>query len=231
MTENKYTVVNPLEVPVGRYDKEKLWLFHFGAYADVRAAVWHRCLDDALEEAAEWLAETHPGLLTEPDYADARRELGPEASEDALQEAAEADLTYTESGWLVGYEWWVDAADPADESYKIVFRASAEAWLADYWPKVLDVAGALQEEAATLDADVHTEGCDGTDCDGCTDVRLQVDRTGGWDVHTGDPCYDQSHGGYWGSDILSARSDFESMAEDLIGQAAEAWWQERHCAT
>jgi hypothetical protein len=104
--------------------------FHFGAYGDTHVSVWSRSLEDALELAAEWLAKHEPGhLMTEDELQDLYREACEDAgmvypqpaSTDemesvayyAAREQAEADLTYTESGYLTSYEWTVDESDEA----------------------------------------------------------------------------------------------------------------------
>lgn len=105
------------------------WIFSFGAY-DATHVLAYGALDDALESAAAWLAEHAPGHLTEPDYGNARNEILGESgigddmlSEEAIAEHAEADLTYTESGWLLSHEWTcMKLHDPSD-LLKFVKRA------------------------------------------------------------------------------------------------------------
>ncbi len=85
-------------------------ILHFGAYGDHHVLAFG-CLEDALEEAAHTLS---PGFFTTPDYKEAAEELGipwpmnDYTHEDVmsqLHEHAEADLTYTEAGWLISHEW------------------------------------------------------------------------------------------------------------------------------
>ncbi len=94
--------------------------FHFGAYADTTVIVLQRpdCLDDALETAAECLKQHAPGLFSEPDYKAARDEIMGETgrgddmiSGEEIAERAETDHTYTESGWLLSWEWTVDESE------------------------------------------------------------------------------------------------------------------------
>lgn len=62
-----------------------------------------------------------------------------------------------------------------------------------------------------------------TEEDESVDVRLQVSASGAWDVHSGDPCYDTDHNGYWGAACISEEDTAETLAEtaaDLIEQAA-----------
>ena len=102
------------------------FIFHFGAYGDTEVCVIQRPdhFDDALEIAAEWLKENEPGHFSEPDYESAARECGidlaqytggmidifdrDEALAESIQQSAETDHTYTESGWLLSWEWTVD---------------------------------------------------------------------------------------------------------------------------
>ena len=55
------------------------------------------------------------------------------------------------------------------------------------------------------------------------DVRLQVWEDGKWAVHVCPSDYDQDHRGYWGASSLSYdRQNLTDLAEDLIGQCADA---------
>jgi hypothetical protein len=120
--------------PQDRED-ETAWLFSFGVYGWTRILWYGNSLEDGLEECAAWLAEHAPGhIMTHDDpelarlYREAGEELGMhwdalntpwgwEHENDKLSritELAEADLTYTESGYLTSYEWTV-TEDPSDE--------------------------------------------------------------------------------------------------------------------
>jgi hypothetical protein len=78
--------------------------------------------DDSTERA-DWLADNAPGHFHEPDYAAAAAELGlsfdPANFEydsnegQQITESAEADMTNTERGWLLSWEWSVDENDTA----------------------------------------------------------------------------------------------------------------------
>lgn len=92
----------PLRLSSGCNDSG--FLFSFGAYGDTHVAVLADSLEDALEEALEWLDDNAPGLLSTvgpDDYAAAARELGaawePEETADAdtarVVERAETDMT------------------------------------------------------------------------------------------------------------------------------------------
>lgn len=123
----KYMLINPLEAPQPHlYNfKSNLYHFAFGAYGGTHLLVWGGNMDDALEEAADWLAENAPGYLMKHG-SEEMDELYKEACENhgvvwtgfkseinqrlmsAICQDVEADLTYTEAGWLTSYEWWVN---------------------------------------------------------------------------------------------------------------------------
>lgn len=116
MSKLPMNVINPEESDW----KPEVYDLCFGAYGETRVSVHAKGVEDALETAAEWLAEHAPGIFTEPDYegaardagyssmADCARDLGPEGDYTRISSAAEADLTYTESGWIPSWEWSVD---------------------------------------------------------------------------------------------------------------------------
>jgi hypothetical protein len=98
------------------------YTFNFGAYGDTAVVVFARPdhIEDALETAAECLLEHAPGLFSEPDYAGAAREVGvaldqytngladlDDDTAERVREVAEVGHTYTESGWLLSWEWAV----------------------------------------------------------------------------------------------------------------------------
>ena len=108
----------------------KSWTRHryilwFGACGATYVLVYANSLDDALEEAADWLADNAPGHLTTHSSGelkdlyteslnDWRQEHEGEPSEEdewRIQEDATADLTYTEAGWLTSYEWGISGED------------------------------------------------------------------------------------------------------------------------
>ena len=119
------------------------WLFRFGAYGTIRIVVLNEPgtsnLEDALETAAEALLLVAPGqIVTDEELHELYAEAGEEAGltyrsgvfydgdteldwdtprADSVRESAEADLTYTEAGWLTSYEWFVDDLHSGDEVY------------------------------------------------------------------------------------------------------------------
>ncbi len=115
--------------PGDRDSRSNVFTFHFGAYGDTHVSVWAQAdhLEDALEMAAEHLAKVAPGMFTEPDYNDAAKQVGVDLSQytgglcgiedeelvERITQVAEADLTYTESGYLASWEWTVSEDDDA----------------------------------------------------------------------------------------------------------------------
>jgi hypothetical protein len=131
-TPHNTPIANPSDH--NSYSKRTLYRFQFGAYGTDYVYAWAcHTLDDALEAAAEWLEEHKPGHFSEPDYDDSARELG--APDDwrtdeewagKVAEHAETDHTYTESGYLLSWEWTVDEVHDADEWGYVVVRSMME---------------------------------------------------------------------------------------------------------
>lgn len=99
-------VANPHEkewVGDGAYD-ERRWLLWFGQMGTTNVLVYARSLEDALEEAAAFLAERFPGHFVEPEMEDGSTHDCPDAKEGF---PCTCDLTYTESGYLEGWEWGI----------------------------------------------------------------------------------------------------------------------------
>ncbi len=121
MTEPTIHYANPDETTfTGAY-----FDFRFGAYGETVVRVIQRPdhIDCALETAAEWLKEHEPGHFHEPDYKAAAIELGyPEddpgsnCEDGKVAAKAESDMTHTESGWLLSWEWTVEehAGEPPE---------------------------------------------------------------------------------------------------------------------
>lgn len=103
-----------------------LW---FGGFNATFLHIYSKSLDDALEECAGWLADHAPGHLMsfgsdehqclikeqceerEIDYS----ALDEHPDRDDVFQDAEADLTYTESGFLTSYEWGISLENPTTE--------------------------------------------------------------------------------------------------------------------
>lgn len=122
------------------------FVLSFGAYGSTHLMVWGH-LEDALEEAADWLADNAPGHIMlhghggdtrDPQLdelmAETCEELGlawpiPDDCDDMqpywdAEQTAYADLTYTERGYLTSYEWCITLDEHAT-------RADVKAFIAE----------------------------------------------------------------------------------------------------
>lgn len=128
-----YVLVNPLDYP-----GNKLFGLHF-EYG-THLLVWSRHLENALEPAAEWLAEHAPGLLVSQEeeqrlFEEAKSD-NPELSDEEAQEEAVSDMTYTEAGYI-SVDWGVNFDSDAHGEQDPLFRAALEASKEEYaevWP-------------------------------------------------------------------------------------------------
>ncbi len=91
------------EIGPRRLDESEVWLFSFGAYGDTRVAVIGNNLDDALEIAAEVLAEIAPGIFHALDLPEGFNDLDDEAQQ-AAHDEAETDMICTDFGYLAAWE-------------------------------------------------------------------------------------------------------------------------------
>lgn len=111
---------------------EAVWMFQFshgGISTPTYIAVIGGNLEDALEEAAEWLAEHAPGYFVDDAnlkelHEEALEESG--SDEEKAYEIATADLTYTESGYLESWNWYVDELPKGKLRDAILYTASLE---------------------------------------------------------------------------------------------------------
>jgi hypothetical protein len=102
------------DVPFGDtfFSYQGVHVFRFGAYGET-TVVGFGTLDGALEDAAE---NAPKGAFIAPSEIDrlvagARAELGPYADEGDIWDLATADTTYTESGYLIAWEWACQEVD------------------------------------------------------------------------------------------------------------------------
>lgn len=105
-TANGVNIVNPSDHDWCR----KRYLFAFGAYGWTRCLVWANSLDDALDEAVDWLVDNAPGLLCDDAVADEYRLARAEGlDEDAARERATLDTTCAGNAgnYLNSWEWSV----------------------------------------------------------------------------------------------------------------------------
>lgn len=134
---------HPIANPSDASDDKSLFEFQFGAYGDDHVYVWADDIEDALEEAFEWLDENAPGHLVphlrmQELYREAADELGlrhdtqDEDERDRIMTRAEVDLTICghttlENGAaLNSSEWYVDEITDGDDVY-LASRAQVRA--------------------------------------------------------------------------------------------------------
>jgi hypothetical protein len=126
---------------------DDLYIFQFGACGTTWVAVWARrdCIEDALEIAAGWLLANAPGYLTsfgdaiKEAIAEFERQAGraPDLNNDVdcerLYELQDQDCTYTDSGYLVSHEWYVNDASERERLLCIAacLLATLEDWRED----------------------------------------------------------------------------------------------------
>lgn len=119
------------------YNRTRRYVLSFGAIGTTHLMVWGRGIEDALESAADWLADNAPGHIMTHDseelqelFNEAMQELYPHAESiddldesevSACQEKATADLTYTEAGYLTSYEWFITLDEHATREDVIAF--------------------------------------------------------------------------------------------------------------
>lgn len=130
-----FVLVNPLEYDT--YTSNSIFAFAFGGHGLTRLIVWEASdhIEDALEKAAEWLAEHAPGILTSEEevgklIAEAQEEK-PDADEEEVFTIATQDMTYTESGWIPSWEWTVSEFN-SGELFDVTLEASKEEYKAEY---------------------------------------------------------------------------------------------------
>ncbi len=144
----KLIVVNPSE----REYTDQRFVLSFGAYGTTHLLVWGH-LEDALEAAAEWLADNAPGhIMLEGHGNDERDPQLDELMREAcsghgiafddidwteldgdeqqrlwdIEQEAYADLTHTQRGYLTSYEWCITLDNPSRSELKAFIAELAE---------------------------------------------------------------------------------------------------------
>ena len=98
-----------VDCPSRRYPNPR-FLFYFGAYGWTAVLVYARHLEDALDEAIDWLAEHAPGHIVDEQVNEAYREgVASGLSEEEAQESAEVDTTIggNSGHHILSWEWTV----------------------------------------------------------------------------------------------------------------------------
>jgi hypothetical protein len=104
----------------GRVERYVLW---FGAYGQQYVLCYSHSLEDALEQAAEALYGAGMlGYFAEPEMEDGSTHDCPDAAEGF---PCTCDLTYTESGYIPGWEWGIALEAPTREQLIVFHRGDA----------------------------------------------------------------------------------------------------------
>jgi hypothetical protein len=124
-------LVNPSDRDWTEHD----YVLCFGAYGWTKLRVWANSLEDALDEAVDWIADNEPGLLADDEVKEEFDRLCVErgivdlaAAEDdvlcAIQEEAEIDTTIAgDAGhYLYSWEWGIVAEDPDRNTIKRIIE-------------------------------------------------------------------------------------------------------------
>ena len=142
-----------IEYPYGAAkSQDSAWLFDFGVYTPPGVLVYGGYLSDALEVAAD---SGHAGgamIDGEPNYAEAQADLGWDGDfgdltlrqQEEVRQEAEADLTYTEAGWLT-WEWHASEVAHGGDLYGdgvAVWVKENPDWVDDPEEEVRDVLAA-----------------------------------------------------------------------------------------
>lgn len=107
----KVTLVNPNE----RHFNTDRYVLAFGAYGWTRLMVWATSLEDALDEAVDWIAGNAPGLLADDAVSEAYREaIAAGHDDETAQEIATEDTTCAGNNghYLNSWEWHIVAENP-----------------------------------------------------------------------------------------------------------------------
>lgn len=107
------TLVNPGD----RDYVESRFILWFGAAGGARLMVWANHLEDALEEAVDWIVDNAPGLLADDEVKEEYDRLRAEGKdEEEAMEGAEVDMTSCDGGhYLRSDDWGIVAEDPSRE--------------------------------------------------------------------------------------------------------------------
>jgi hypothetical protein len=127
---------------------DRLWRFQFGAFTTTAIYCWADSIDEGLEVCAAWLFDHSPGHLIQmgdPELSELIEGVLPDGETISswqaafrsgsnhdqswaceVEQEAFADLTYTDSGYLTSYEWWVDEVDDPAEYNRVKLACIVE---------------------------------------------------------------------------------------------------------
>lgn len=106
---NTVALVNPndRDWTRGRY------VIAFGAYGHIQCVVWANSLEDALDEAADWLEENAPGMFCDTEVAEEYQRLVAEGVEESTAfERAAVDTMVIGAHHIPSWEVTVIAENP-----------------------------------------------------------------------------------------------------------------------
>jgi hypothetical protein len=105
------------------------WVLAFGPYGDLYVLAYAKCLEDALDECVDWIADNAPGLLADDEVADEYRRVltehvaaGADPTDERVIEAAQAvaEIDTTIAGnyghYLHSWQWQICLEDPTKEA-------------------------------------------------------------------------------------------------------------------
>lgn len=99
----------------------KRFVLSFGAYGDTLLLVWADHLQDALDEAVDWIAENAPGLLADEQVNAAYNDAIAKGLDDEQAcQVAEVDMTCAGNcgNFIPSWEWSVVSTFPSRERLK-----------------------------------------------------------------------------------------------------------------
>lgn len=131
----EWVVVNPLECPIGKWSKERLFAYQLGAVGTSHFLVWGKSYEDTLEHLGDWCERYAPGhLTTEEEVGKLTQEaLAEGLNEEEAYAQATADLLYTEAGYFTSYELHVDdEASLPKGLFRECEQASKEEYIEEY---------------------------------------------------------------------------------------------------
>lgn len=104
-----------------RWSRQKTFVLCFGAYGDTHIMTSADNLEDALENAADWLENHAPGIFCDEAVTEEyNRAIAEGLTEEAAQNLAEVDTTSVCSGnhYIASWEWGIVLEDPTRDQLK-----------------------------------------------------------------------------------------------------------------
>lgn len=194
-------IANDADWPDARHYKRPVFLFSFGEYGWTKVVVLGsagvKYLEQAMEAAADWVAEMAPGIASDPEYPENVEELEEEEMWEAIQEA-ETDLTNFGDGpngpiWINSWEWTVDEFHEGDDLWERSLSAAEENSDDDAIADTAEDIEAILDERANLNlvvglsrlGDIAKDYLEGEGYDSGSAVAVAASDDGGsWAVNS-----------------------------------------------